>query len=249
MTVPLNAFVYVIESPSDIDLLDGRTEGRALCETLRLACVDHGYSLVTTLQSLRYALKDRLIEIGSHFPHKIPLLHLSVHGNDDGIQLTDGCFLSWDELRQELNPLMHALNGVLLIGMSSCKGLAGIRMAMFEGEEKTFGFLVGNAGDVKWHDGAIAFSTFYHLLFKGRTVQHCVAQMNAASDDGRFMVFDGDKVKTDWHKRIQEDQWRKVLAAALQRPTKPVGGLLGLGGISALAPGLLTPSEQERGQT
>jgi hypothetical protein len=85
-----NAFVYVIESPSDTDLLDGRMEGRSLCESLQLAGIPHAYSLVTSQRTLSEALSTRIAEAMKKFPGRYPILHLSLHGNSNGVALTNG---------------------------------------------------------------------------------------------------------------------------------------------------------------
>ena len=116
----MEEFVYIIESPSDEDLLDGRTEGRVLAEALDLAGIDYSYSLVTTEKSLEIALYERLAEaINSH--NKSPILHFSGHGNSQSLGLTDHTTLPWDELGNLLLPIKQEL-GELLICMFSCHG-------------------------------------------------------------------------------------------------------------------------------
>lgn len=34
-----------------------------------------------------------------------PFLHISAHGNENGIQLTDGTFIKWGELKNILTPI------------------------------------------------------------------------------------------------------------------------------------------------
>src|SRR5688572_4013746 len=99
-----SGFVYVIESPSASDLLDGRTEGQALCGVLDLAEIPRSYSLVTNLDTLSSALTSRLVEAWERFG-VLPVLHLSLHGNEDGVGLTDGTFVTWDQLRRTLRPI------------------------------------------------------------------------------------------------------------------------------------------------
>jgi hypothetical protein len=81
-------FVHIIESPADFDLLDGRTEGRVLLEALNLSSVPAAYSLVTTRTTLDEALGNRLIQAADYYK-RIPILHLSLHGNSQGIELTE----------------------------------------------------------------------------------------------------------------------------------------------------------------
>lgn len=207
-------FVYVIEAPSDIDLIDGRTEGRALCEALRLAEIPHWYSLTTTMRAFDESLGARLAEAYTKFQLP-PILHLSMHGNDQGVRITDGTFLSWYDLQKALVPLTNAMNGGLLICMSSCFGSAGCRMAMHEEKDQPFWALVGNNTSALWADAAVAYITFYHLFFKGQSAEQCVEAMKHASGDHNFMLWSGHKVKADWGALMSQSR-RNQLAEALR---------------------------------
>lgn len=85
-----DCFVYIIESPADEDLLDGRTEGRALQEPMHIATIPNTYSLVTSRKTLDLALGPRLpVAMARHAPGWIPIVHFSCHGSDSGLALTD----------------------------------------------------------------------------------------------------------------------------------------------------------------
>lgn len=198
------AFVYVIESPSSRDLLDGRTEGRMLTEALRLAEIPHWYSLASDRSMFREALSERLLEAWEAHGKKVPILHLSLHGSTDGVVLTSGESLSWDELRQELMPLIRAMDGGLLVCMSSCFGSSGCRMAMYEDSEPHFWALVGNVGSALWSDAAIAYASFYHLFFKRFEIKVCVDSMKVASGDHNFRYYLGADMKIGWETYIRE---------------------------------------------
>jgi hypothetical protein len=193
----INAFVHIIESPSDKDLLDGRMEGKALSKAFDLANIPYSYNLVTTKTTLQEALSTKLSQ-ALQANQKLPILHISMHGNSDGIALTNGEFLSWLELRTELTPLLNNMQGALLICMSSCFGGSGCRMAMHQDSDHPFWALVGNSNEALWADAAVAYITFYHLFFKGLTVQECVEKMKVSSGDSNFMVFEGAYIKEDW---------------------------------------------------
>lgn len=204
----IHAFVAAIESPASRDLLDGRTEGRTLCEALKLANIPHSYSLATDREALRIALGDRLRAAARHHG-KAPIVHLSMHGNTEGVSLTSGDFLTWDELRIELLPLLRATQGSLLVCMSSCFGDSGCRMAMQEDNEPTFWALVGNTSSTSWADAAVAYISFYHLFFKGFDLLDCVQSMRLASADHNFVYHIGAKTKQKWQKIFCENsEWQ-----------------------------------------
>ena len=199
----MKGFVYVIESPTSNDLLDGRTEGRALTEALALARIPSWYGLVTDQDTMHSAIRQRLSEAWKHWQLP-PVLHLSMHGSQDGVDLTNGSFLSWHDLRGLLLPLNRAMQGGLLICMSTCFGSSGCRMAMYEDSEPTFWALVGNAGASLWADAAVAYITFYHLFFKGVPVVTCVNAMCVASADTNFVLHSGRDTKDDWLAYMQD---------------------------------------------
>ena len=206
----INGFVFILESPSDEDLLEERMEGKALSTAFNLASIPHTYNLVATKKAFTTALSWRLHEaIKSH--QKAPILHISMHGNDDGVALTNGDFISWDDLRKELTPLLNNMGGGLLICMSSCYGTSGCRMAMHEDIVYPFWALIGNSKATMWADAAVAYITFYHQFFKGIQVEEAVTAMKVASGDSNFMIFSGDYVKKDWADFVKE---RKLITLA-----------------------------------
>jgi len=222
----IQGFVYVIESPADIDLLDGRLEGGSLCEAMRLAAIPHWYSLVTTPKSFEKSLGLRLHEALLQF-NQLPILHLSMHGNDKGVALTNGEFLSWENLRKSLTPLTNVMVGSLLICMSSCFGGSGCRMAMHEEKDQPFWALVGNSKSALWSDAAVAYITFYHLFFKGIPVEQCVERMRSASGDDNFMVFSGQSVKANWASFMENLRLVQALQNYSSSNTGTLGGLFG----------------------
>jgi hypothetical protein len=193
----INGFVYVIESPSAEDLLADRTEGRVLVGALDLAQIPRWYSLVVNRKILQHTLGARLSEAWRHL-QKPPVVHLSMHGNQNGVGLTSGESLSWDDLRLLLAPLNNAMQGGLLICMSTCFGSSGCRMAMFDGTDMPFWALVGNAGSRSWSDAAVAYVAFYHQFFKGTQIPNCVDAMKMASGDANFGWYSGQQTKDQW---------------------------------------------------
>jgi len=218
MAEDIAGFVFIMESPSSEDLLDGRTEGRALSEALRLSGTDSWYCMVTSRKMLFRALQERLVAAINHFPKKNPILHFSMHGNQDGVGLTNGDFISWTELRAALASLNNAMDGGLLICMSSCFGGSGCRMAMHEDDEQPFWSLVGNENSASWSDAAVAYVTFYHKFFKGCSVLESVEAMRIASGDPNFVYYNGHRIKAGWAEqmaKIRGEGGRQIMVNAL----------------------------------
>ncbi len=212
----IKGFVYVIESPAPHDLLDGRTEGRVLTEALLLAGIPHWYSLASDRAMLLESLGNRLREASRHHNNKLlPILHLSMHGSHQGVALTNGEFISWYDLRGLLLPLVQAMQGSLLVCMSSCFGSAGCRMAMYQDNEPHFWALVGNTASATWADAAIAYISFYHLFFKGFDIKICVDSMKVASGDHNFTFFLGADTKAGWDTFVHQRS-RQISAGVSQ---------------------------------
>jgi hypothetical protein len=202
MTTPL--FVYIIESPSPIDLFKGRTEGRTLSEALNLAGIPYYYSLVTNLKTWRMALGSKFQKATNKHSNLIPILHLSMHGSPDGIVLTNDTVILWDKLKQHLTPLYNKIGQGLLICMSSCFSAYGIKMAMDKTSNHPFYALVGSITSFSWQDAAVAYVTFYHLLFKDIPLEECVEGMRSASGNDQFGLWLGSKVKENWEEIAEE---------------------------------------------
>jgi len=214
MADPMRAFVYIVESPSSADLFDGRTEGGVLRETLKLAEVRAEYRLATNVGFFDKAIGEELLGLANASKADstayLPMLHISAHGNPDGIELTDGTFLHWDDLRLRLHPINEALNGLLIVGLSSCHGSSGLRMAAWETGPRPFGLLFGHHGEASWSDLALGFAVFYHrFICINSGLAKSLDAMRAASGSDNFQVWWGPGVQQGWteywHRRRKEE--------------------------------------------
>lgn len=227
----LPAFVHLIESPAPRDLLDGRTEGRILCEAFDLAGIPHCYNQVANDQMLCESLGSRLSESWQEFG-AFPILHFSMHGDQHGIQLTDGFDLTWNDLALRTEVLANALRGALIICMSTCFGATGCSMAMDESEKKPFCSLIGNMGSVSWTDAAIGFTAFYHRLFKGASIDTALDAMKQASGNNQFVKWDGRSVKNSFIEFMKQQR----VSAMLQSFLNPPKNNLLVDGITGISP-------------
>lgn len=192
--------VCIIESPSKADREINRREGLAISESLRLANIrNKGFdvkdkdSFTTALEEIRdfCAIRYSVADPGGRRQCVIPrlFLHISCHGNEHGIGLTDGHFCDWADLGNELWSLAQDIGlcdpsvgpcANLLVIMSSCRGLHA--KAMATPDKCPFVCLVGCKENVLWTDAVIAFNTFYHqAITKGRTIPKIIESINDAS--------------------------------------------------------------------
>lgn len=198
-------FVHIIESPAPEDLVEDRCEGGILGEALRIAGMQHVYSLAVNRDMFVHSITNRLLGAVMK-SQSTPILHVSAHGNVEGIALTSGEQITWRRLADLARPLANALEGNLIVCLSACNGAAGCRMAMEPGNGHTFGVLVSNITEVSWADAAVAYVAFYHRLFRGSSVAEAREAMKFASGDQNFAWLLGSVVKDEWNRWISDSQ-------------------------------------------
>lgn len=220
--------LQIIESPSPDEIFNARTEGSVLSQTLRLSGIPVSYNISVNI--------DKFVDALGFFaswrvqdPNALPILHLSMHGHPEGVSLTDGFFLTWDQLGKML---LHVAQGQLLVSMSSCFGFSGCRMAMSEYGNIPFMGLVGHDAKVNLDDSAVAYAAFYHRLFKGDTVPVAVEAMQKASGDNRFMTISGAEARNIWKRHVSQAQaeatranLEKYLASLPRQPRQYIGAI------------------------
>jgi hypothetical protein len=196
--------IYIIESPSLKDLEDDRKEGKALYESLLLADCDANYTIMESKKAFVKAIDHVIVDF---YEKKgkfsaMPFIHISAHGNEDGIGLTNGEFLSWQEIRIELEKINQKIGYVMHVGdhskeisrivlcFSSCKGFNATKIYN-NINPCPFQCVVGPKEDVLWSDALTAFITFYHLVnYKAFDFVSGTAQMNSSAGvDNVFEIF------------------------------------------------------------
>lgn len=204
-----NFFVYVVESPSSDDLYNRRFEGWALVQVLNLAGIPSDYKLAVDIEAFKYSLAEGFLECLKRMGVLPPILHISSHGSSEGIMLTKGDVLGWNELRDLIMPINQAYKGNLVFCISSCEGFSACRMAMKEGELPFLG-IVGNIGMAKLSDTTIAFSTFYHLIAKGYMITDAVKAMRKASGDEKFKEIRGIVAQKAYIEEVRKLQLKAI---------------------------------------
>jgi hypothetical protein len=200
--------VHVIESPKPMEILEGRQEQVTLYSALEDTGIRVEAYTVVDEETLFRAFK-MMGECHYEYDEEeepFPILHISAHGSKDGIELTSGDFLAWKRLGDLLVPFNEATGDVLVVGMSTCFGFQGLKMAR-RISGSPFYALVGPVGDVGWDDTKVGFVTFYHLVArKGWDLNPAVEVMNTAAGvkQGTFQVVGGEKVQLEFRKKVRE---------------------------------------------
>lgn len=196
----VNFYVHIVESPSPEELHNGVTEGRVLCSFLDTAGIPYSYSLAVNLDRFCIAMTDEVEDVIDKL-NKIPILHLSVHGSEEGIQLTNQEKLLWSKLAGYISPINNLINGGLGVCMSCCCGVHGIQMAeVIRRRNLPYKWLVGSFADVQLPDVALAYSVFYRRLHCGDygDDEDLIETVRAASGIDDFDVWDGERIQEEY---------------------------------------------------
>ena len=131
--------VFIIESPSFIDLIENRKEGDALGKILDLAKIDNVTFSVSDVETLRIAY-NRISEEVNRIKGDLGAVHLhfSMHGSKDGVALSDKTFLDWKSFYKLLKDFNDSIGYISLpsglqiaptyLAFSVCDGLKQERL-------------------------------------------------------------------------------------------------------------------------
>lgn len=137
-------------------------------ENLILQCnyVDSLHCLKTSLLHL-FIKADR----GDKF-----IIHFVSHGNEVGVKV--GCnFVTWATLGPMLEKINNKMKERLIVNMSTCRGLHGIKMSTLTKNRPFFG-LIGAKRDLKIGQAIKANKLFYRHVANGMPIQKVVPMIN-----------------------------------------------------------------------
>ena len=193
--------IYIIESQSSNDILENKTEGKALSASLDLSGISNQYFQVIDNVSF-----DKCIEIIAYDINSLkkddlvaPYIHISAHGNEYRIALTSSEFIDWNLFTNKVDRLNELTGKVKPIPekpyieispidycFSTCKGYNAYKI-QGEAKENKFSSAIGPTESVDWSDSLLAFITLYHQIFYKRN--KAIEIMNiAAGLDNIFKI-------------------------------------------------------------
>ena len=193
--------IYILESPSTKDISENRREGDSLFSALKLCEINSDYLLINSIDSLIDATNKIAADVNKRQYGKIPVpyIHLSLHGNEDGVGLSNGNIVTWKDLRIILMKMNHKVKfckyddktvSRFSLSMSACKGIHAYNMFRTNEELNPFWTLVGPISDIEWADSLIAFIVYYHsLLYKRSFITEAVKRMNLSIGSDIFKNF------------------------------------------------------------
>ena len=160
-----------------MDLLQGRTESRALAEICKI--VGHETTVLTAYDKADFRkLCGYISSITSKHDNKnrksIPLcVHLSAHGNEKGLVFGKD-FIEWKEIMRSMKPIyteMEDYDGEVILTISACGAGDQYLTKEFQTEwDKNEDFtppkyvFVTTDEEVAWDDALVSWSMFYHQL-------------------------------------------------------------------------------------
>lgn len=196
---PFVPFVYIVDSPSNDDLIDGLTIGMALRAALQAIKIPVIYTLTSNQINFELSLTTKLDNCikqfqATSYSNSYPFIHLCMHGNSGGVAFTDGNHYSWSNLKNILRAHNMMKGFDPFVCMASCNGLDGMRMV--DKYNRVFRYLIGNSTIVLQSDLTVGYLSFYnHLFHKKRTIEDAVIAMKIASGDNNFYCIQGEQVR------------------------------------------------------
>lgn len=147
------ADVFIIESLDPDDEGNGRFEGSVISSILRLHGKQPKYRYVRTREDFEKAVK----EFGKS---RYRYLHISAHGDKEGLCTTNLENIDFDELGDLLQPY---LKGKRLF-LSACS-MAHKDMAAYVIPKTECYSVMGPEDDIDFHRAALFWASLYHLMF------------------------------------------------------------------------------------
>lgn len=161
------ADVFIIESLDPDDEGNGRFEGSFISSLLRLHGKRPEYRYVRTKKEFKKAVR-------AFGRSRFRYLHISAHGNKDGLCTTNLEDIDYDELAKVLKPHMEGRR----LFLSTCSMVHEDMAAYLVPTSKCLS-VIGPEGDVDFHRAAIFWTSLYHLMFLKDTKRFTAAGLRA----------------------------------------------------------------------
>jgi len=187
--------VFILEIPSATDLYHCISEAQHVCEIVTLNEFDCKSRCSIDRAAFNQAI-DEFTNWVVQNPECPPILHLSAHGSQTGIELPDGDEISWRQFQTTLQGANQAAEDGVVICLSCCEGLTCEQVLLHSNDgEKPFRGIIATGDKPEWSDTAVGFSAFYHRLANGSSVKDAVYALRIASGMESFLYICCDSAK------------------------------------------------------
>lgn len=126
------------------------------------------------------------------------MIHFVSHGNADAIA-AGAESVDWATMRPFLQRIHAETDGTLILNMSTCKGLHGVKSVDETGPYPFFG-LIGAREDLRVRDALKANGLVYAKWLHGKAVQELVPEVNA--EMGRDILFN---ISAEGYRQLSTD--------------------------------------------
>lgn len=143
--------VSIIEANHPDDFYDGRLDGAATKSLLDMMQIECCYKIALNLECFEKSLMEACAEASD-------VIHLACHGDEHGIQLSDGTDLSWEDLSHQFQDSKTMPNTLV---MATCHG--GVRglASAFQEKENRPTIIFGSTKSLCFEDYCVAWSLLY----------------------------------------------------------------------------------------
>lgn len=136
-----------------------------------------------------FSYMEKIAQSGLRF-----CLQIVSHGTEDGLwigETDDDIF--WDELREKFESLNSKLDNSLIVNMSTCKGLNGIRIVDENADKFPFFGLIGCNRDLYIDEALKTNELFYTKMLEGKDISIIIKEIQtefqkAKSEDVIFGI-------------------------------------------------------------
>lgn len=163
--------VLIVESTRADEIYRNKREGILLGDLLRLLGIRSTYRVCVDRKHLQRALTES--SRGTY-----DAVHISCHGDDSGLRLTDGEDIDWDDLAEMCE---HNLKRKLLV-LSACESGAQALARAFASTGCGPGIIVGTEDEIDWYDAAIAWQLLYKWLHQTHPIGDALRRVAVALD-------------------------------------------------------------------
>lgn len=190
-----NFFIFVVESPFESEVRSSTSEGKAIAQVLALSGVPTQVLAVADAEELERCIRIDFVRAGMHQHNgRVPVLHLSAHGDLDGLKLRNGA-VPWSHVANWMSDVNWEYFGTVLASISACRGLQGYQGALGRHPERLpFMTLVGSTAEPRWGQSAAAFVALYTQLAYGSSIRTAVEAMRWASRHAEWDFVLGDEL-------------------------------------------------------
>jgi hypothetical protein len=144
---------------------------------VRYLRVESGDELIDCIVTCRRDADERDI---------FPMLHIECHGSEDGLELADGSFVGWGELKAPITQLNIATRLNLMIVIAACTGAALLKI-MSPSDRAPFWALIGPTKVVTAAELEKAYRALYLTLLSMKSSSKSIEAMEAATVRGTFL--------------------------------------------------------------